>query len=98
MSSDLDMASGRMRGIAATQVLNRSILGFLSPLSGKERKSAALTIPVKMKEDEVVIFVTHVIISSGSLFSIWTLVSIMQRPTSLSKCLKTLSRDFRTWE
>lgn len=37
MSSDLDIVSGRMRGIAATQVLNRSILGFLSPLSRKER-------------------------------------------------------------
>lgn len=37
MSSDLDIASGRMRGIAATQVLNRSILGFLSPLSKKGR-------------------------------------------------------------
>lgn len=37
MSSDLDIASGRMRGIAATQVLNRSILGFLSPLPIKDR-------------------------------------------------------------
>lgn len=37
MSSDLDIASGRMRGIAATQVLNRSILGFLSPLSKKKK-------------------------------------------------------------
>ena len=33
MSSGLDMASGRIRGMAATHVLNRSILGFLSPLS-----------------------------------------------------------------
>lgn len=32
MSSGLDMVSGRIRGIAATHVLNRSILGFLSPL------------------------------------------------------------------
>lgn len=40
MSSDLDIASGRMRGIAATQVLNRSILGFLSPLL---KKKALLT-------------------------------------------------------
>lgn len=36
MSSGLDMPSGRMRGIAATHVLNRSILGFLSPLSKME--------------------------------------------------------------
>lgn len=36
MSSGLDMASGRIRGMAATHVLNRSILGFLSPLSDME--------------------------------------------------------------
>ena len=36
MSSGLDMASGRIRGMAATHVLNRSILGFLSPLSKME--------------------------------------------------------------
>lgn len=33
MSSGLDMLSGRIRGMAATHVLNRSILGFLSPLN-----------------------------------------------------------------
>lgn len=32
MSSGLDIPSGRMRGMAATHVLNKSILGFLSPL------------------------------------------------------------------
>ena len=32
INSDLDMPSGRMRGMAAKHVLNRSIFGFLSPL------------------------------------------------------------------
>lgn len=32
MSSGLDIPSGKMRGMAATHVLNKSILGFLSPL------------------------------------------------------------------
>ena len=32
MSSGLDIPSGRTRGMAATHVLNKSILGFLSPL------------------------------------------------------------------
>lgn len=35
MSSGLDIPSGRMRGMAATHVLNKSILGFLSPLKKK---------------------------------------------------------------
>ena len=34
-SSDGVMPSGRRRGMAATQVRNRSIRGFLSPLQGK---------------------------------------------------------------
>lgn len=42
MSSGFDMASGRMRGMAATHVLNRSILGFLSPLLEREGKTFSL--------------------------------------------------------
>lgn len=34
--------------------------------------------------------------SSGSLFSIWTLVSIIHRPTSLSRCLRMLPTALRT--
>lgn len=52
MSSDLDIASGRMRGIAATQVLNRSILGFLSPLSKKSQPLTDFRLILKMKEDK----------------------------------------------
>lgn len=38
MSSDFDIPSGRMRGMAATHVLNKSILGFLSPLERSDFK------------------------------------------------------------
>lgn len=43
MSSGFDMASGRMRGMAATHVLNRSILGFLSPLFEREGKTFSIS-------------------------------------------------------
>jgi len=42
MSSGLDMPSGRMRGTAATHVLNRSILGFLSPLSRRNTRGGTV--------------------------------------------------------
>lgn len=39
MSSILDKPSGRIRGMAATQVRKRSIFGFLSPLTQEKERN-----------------------------------------------------------
>lgn len=102
MSSGLDIPSGRIRGMAATHVLNKSILGFLSPLKRQIEQSVLRFQFIQFSRSLCQIkrfgerTCPHVIMSSGSLFNIWALVIIMQRPTSLSRCLRMLSIAFRT--
>lgn len=102
MRSCLLMPSGISLGMAATHVRNRSIFGLRSPL---QQINGTIIIHTIWKifcgfiilNRSIKTQKTNVIMSSGSLLDIWTLVMLMDRPTSLSRCLRMLSKAFRTW-
>lgn len=97
--SCLLMPSGISLGMAATHVRNKSIFGFLSPLWHRHFIGALLIRGVQRHGLQDTLnhdLATYVIMSSGSLLDICMLVMLIERPTSLSRCRKMLSKAFLT--